>query len=694
MCIIYRLNDTYVQRSLLIKQENSPEELEVEQFQILAWPEGDNPPSLPGLLEVLEDPEVRQPLLVHSRTGVGRTGVIICIHHALKCINAGIKLDLPGLVQHMRQQRGGMIENFEQYKTCITALLRYLQHATGYTTMSIEDGGNASASLPQLDIILPRTHTVAAHPLVANVAKQKVARTYSDPTLNGSPLTKHRLFLQDMIPPPPTQPPPTQPPPIQPPATQSPPTQPPPYTDDDAARAPTSPQIPISPPPPLTPPDNDDKPTSTAQTSSESPMQFKTDSSTISTTATTTTTTTTTSTTNDNSRKRRPSIVVDDGATIQVLFEPDSAILQRKTIRASQHDETVVVTQPHDQLQQETIEEPEIPPQETEENDLFTKTFGSTTSLTSATTMTTTTSATTTNANTSATKLVNTTVNKIQPIDVANRTPNVGETKSQQQQEHRKETQETASHFSTKSIHSHDDTQEEDLIKEVVKPPVTQTTTKLFDHPRSMKKSTSVMETAKTFGGVKSQSKSFSHIPKVTSLISERAKMFGGTATATTSQSKSFGQTQVEQKSSVSEIAKRFGNVRPPTPGLSKKPSTTNMPPKQPQPAMEDQTLTFTFDDVDGEFTEMKLSRSVEKLDQPEDYDQSTQVRTSSVKTHTPPSDVTASSASTNQATSDTPKVRPINKPPNQPGSNQPTQRGIKKLDMSKFAVFGKSINN
>ena len=665
---MYRLNDTYVQRSLTVKQNNSSEQLEVQQFQILAWPEEDNPPSLPGLLEVLEDPEVQQPLLVHSRTGIGRTGVIICIHHALKCINAGGKLDLPGLVRHMRSQRGGMVENFEQYKTCILAVLRYLQHVTGFTSMSIKDGAAASSSLPQLEIIHPRTHTVAAHPLVTNVAKQ-VTRTYSDPTLNGSPQMKRRVFLQDMIPPPPTQPPPTQPPP----------TQPPPYTDDDAARAPTTPKIPVSPPPPLTPPDNDDfrTATSTAQTSSASPMQFKDDSSTI--TTSTTTTTTTTAATNNSSSRRRPSIVLDDGENVKVLFESDSALLQRKTVRASQHDETVV-TQPHDQLQQETTTEPEIPPQETEENDLFTKTFGSTTSLTGTTTAatTTTTTTSTTTSTTSTTKVVNSTVDKTEPTEVVKSTTKAA-TDSQQQQR----TQETTLQSSTTpdpTVDTRDETQDEDTVKQQVVtdlPPVTQMTTKLFNWQPTMKKSMSVRETAKTFGGTKPQTKSFSHIPKVGSLISERAKLFGGTATPTNSQSKLFGQTQREQKSSVSEITKRFGNVKPP------------IPPKSPKSTMEDQTLTFTFDNVDGEFTEMKLSRSVEKLDQSEDNDKSTQAQTSTVKTDSPPSDVPVSGVSS------TPKFHPINKPPpKQPVTQQPAQRGIKKLDMSKFAMFGKSIND
>ena len=663
---MHRLNDTYVQRSFVVTQENSMEQLELQQFQILAWPEGDNPPSLPGLLEVLEDPEVQQPLLVHSRTGIGRTGVIICIHCALKCISASGKLDLPGLVRHMRQQRGGMIENFEQYKTCIQAVLRYLQHVTGFTSMRIEDGAAGAASLPQLDIIHPRTHTVAAHPLVTNVAKQKVSRTYSDPTLNGSPQTKRRMFLQDMIPPPPTQPPP--------------------YTDDDAARAPTSPQVPVSPPPPISPPDNDNfkSTTNSPTTSSASPMQFKVESTTAPTTDTSTTTTTSSST-------RRPSIILHDGENTEVLFEPDSAVLQRKTMRASQHDATV--TQLQDQLQQEPIEQPQFPPQETEENDLFTKTFGRTTSTTMTTntmatntiSTTTTTTTTTSSSSVATTKEVNTTVENSQPLEevVKSTTKLPTETKDSRQPEHRQETYDTSPEPRRKpdpTVEVDDKPQDEDPVKQVVtdSPPVTHTTTKLTNHQQTMRTPTSVRETTKMFGGAKSHSSTYSHLPKVKNSISELAKVFGGTVTATTDQSKSFSHTEREPKRSVSLITKRFDSTKLPS-----------IPPKPPKPIMEDQTLTFTFDKVEGEFSEMKLNRSVEKLDQPVDREEPEQPQTFTGKTDTPLSRIP-----TKQKASDTPEFRPINKPPKQPEPKQPAQRAIKKLDMSKFAMFGKSVND
>ena len=612
-----------MQRTFAVKHENSTEQLEVQQFQILAWPEGENPSSLPGLLEVLEDPEIQQPLLVHSRTGTGRTGVIICIHRVLKCISAGSKPDLPGVVRHMRKQRVGMIQNFEQYKTCISAVLRYLQHVTGFTTMSIEDGAAASSSLPQLDIIHPRTHTVAAHPLVTNVAKQKVARTYSDPTLNESPQAKRRMFLQDMIPPPPKHPPP--------------------YTDDDAARAPKTPQVPVSPPPPLTPPENDElKSTSGAQGSSISPMQFKEPS-----------TTTHSTFTNDSN---------DTG----------SSLLQRQTMRASQHDDTTV-TESHDQLHQETTKQQHVPPQETEENELFAKTFGSTKSLTNTTTATTTTTAT---ATTTTTTTVTTT--EVKPVEEAPKstTKVASEMKeSHQQQQQEQKTQETPETPLESSTVTGPTVDNEDPVKQVGKdtPPLTQTATKPFNEQHATKK-TSVRETAKKFGG---ETKPFTNVPKVKSSIGELAKVFGGTVTQSTSESKPFNKTQ-----NVSETTKRFGSTKQPKTDVPTKP--------QPIATMEDQTLTFTFDNIDGEFTEMKLNRSVGSLQQTKS-EGSTQPHTT-VKTDVPTS--TSSSLPSKQETNDSRDFHPVKKPSKQPEPQQPPGSQIKKLDMSKYAMFGKSIHH
>jgi len=666
-CYLYfycRLNDSFVRRTFKVSQQYSTESLEVQHFQILAWPEGENPASLPGLLEVLQDPEIQYPLLIHSHNGVGRTGVMICIHCALKCVGAGGHLDLPGIVRHMRQQRGGMIQTFEQYKTCISGVLRYLQYVTGYTTMSIQDG--AATSMPLLDIIHPRrSQTVTAHPLVASVAKQhaQLPRTFSDPTLQGSPQTKRRLYLQNMIPPPPTYPPP--------------------YSDDDAARAPTSPQVPVSPPPPMTPPDNE----LSATASGLSPIQPKEDTTTEDTITPTT------------SKHRMPSIVLDNGDQIEVLFDVDASILQRDTMRASQHDTTP--PQLDEESQEETTEEPYLPTKTTIEedyDDIFTKTFGSLEKLPTKKTDTSSEEV----AETTTATIKKTSIEELDPLEPVNAKVSLDteQTQSASQQSEVPEIQDTENENTEPSTTvlptiketqtftaDQQEQQQPELINQATEVPSTQQT-EPFSH-QEQQKHTSVGDTAKLFGGMKQQSKSFTNVWKRQNSIGELARKFGGTKQPSlTKHSKSFSYQPKQQTSSqaVGDLAKMFGgqDTQPP-PSQPPKTSTTS-------PQMENQTLTFTFDDVDGEFTEMKLTRSVEK--QPETNTEPTEQvptntrgklpNTSAPKTEIfPKTDDSSAEFRTFTRTESTPKT-----------FNQKQQRKVKKLDMSKFAMFGESIHD
>ena len=666
-----RLNDSFVQRTFRVTQQYSTESLEVQHFQILAWPEGENPASLPGLLEVLQDPEVQYPLLVHSHNGVGRTGVMICIHRALKCVGAGGQLDLPGIVRHMRQQRGGMIQTFEQYKTCISGVLRYLQYVTGYTTMSIEDG--AAASLPLLDIIHPRrSHTVtaAAHPLVANVAKQhaQLPRTFSDPTLQGSPRTK-RLYLQNMIPPPPTYPPP--------------------YSDDDAARAPTSPQVPISPPPPMTPPDNELGGTA----SGPSPIQLKED---------TTTEDTATPTTRKPKLNRIPSIVVDDGDKVEVLFDADTSILQRDTMRASQHDTTAA--QLDEELQEETTEESYVATkptiEEDDDDDIFTKTFGSLEKLPTKKSVA---SSEVDEQETTTTNVEKTSIEEQDLSEQINTKVSLDteQTQSLSQQSEVPEIQDMENENTepstilptieeTQTSTTDQQEQQEELIKQATEVPPTIQQAELFSHEQ---KQTSVGDAAKLFGGMKQQSKSFTNVWKQQNSIGELARKFGGTKPPSiTKQSKSFSYKPKEQTTSrlVGDLAKMFGG------------QDTQQPPSQPPTTsttsakMENQTLTFTFDDVDGEFSEMTLTRSVET--QPETNTEPTQTEQVPADTREEPPDMSTPRTKTFPKTDNSSTVPPQPSRTPWPSApkifNQKQQGKVKKLDMNKFAMFGKSIHD
>lgn len=56
------------------------------------------------------------PLLVHCSAGIGRTGTFITIDHAMDAIKSKSKVDLNDIVEHLREDRMGMIQHTSQYK--------------------------------------------------------------------------------------------------------------------------------------------------------------------------------------------------------------------------------------------------------------------------------------------------------------------------------------------------------------------------------------------------------------------------------------------------------------------------------------------------------------------------------------------------------------------------------------------------
>lgn len=56
------------------------------------------------------------PTIVHCSAGIGRTGCLIAILNGIKQLSSEQKVDVLGLVCNMRLNRGGMVQNSEQYE--------------------------------------------------------------------------------------------------------------------------------------------------------------------------------------------------------------------------------------------------------------------------------------------------------------------------------------------------------------------------------------------------------------------------------------------------------------------------------------------------------------------------------------------------------------------------------------------------
>jgi protein tyrosine phosphatase len=132
-------SEDYVVRSFYLKNRTTNETRTVTQFHFLTWPENGCPASNKSLVEFRRKVNKSyrgraSPVLVHCTNGAGRTGTYCLIDIVANRICKGVKeLNIAGSLEHLRDQRMGMVSNAEQYKmvfSCVadevTSLLKTL----------------------------------------------------------------------------------------------------------------------------------------------------------------------------------------------------------------------------------------------------------------------------------------------------------------------------------------------------------------------------------------------------------------------------------------------------------------------------------------------------------------------------------------------------------------------------------------
>eukprot|EP00055_Hartaetosiga_balthica_P017296 m.114810 g.114810 ORF g.114810 m.114810 type:complete len:1000 (+) comp9283_c5_seq1:123-3122(+) len=114
------------------------ESRDITHFWHTSWPDHDVP-KLPsgemnttGSLNILH--EVRQhrrkvgdtnPLLIHCSAGIGRTGTLIVIDHAMRGIENGDVIDINKIIAELREDRMALVQHVNQYKFCYQAVVEY-----------------------------------------------------------------------------------------------------------------------------------------------------------------------------------------------------------------------------------------------------------------------------------------------------------------------------------------------------------------------------------------------------------------------------------------------------------------------------------------------------------------------------------------------------------------------------------------
>ncbi|KAM9294239.1 tyrosine-protein phosphatase non-receptor type 21 [Gastrophryne carolinensis] len=131
----------YATTGLKIKHLLTGQERTVWHLQYTDWPEHGHPEDVKGFLSYLEeiqsvrrhtnstsDPNTpNPPVLVHCSAGVGRTGVVILSEVMIACLEHNEMLDIPYMLDLLRQQRMMMVQTMAQYTFVYKVLIQFLR---------------------------------------------------------------------------------------------------------------------------------------------------------------------------------------------------------------------------------------------------------------------------------------------------------------------------------------------------------------------------------------------------------------------------------------------------------------------------------------------------------------------------------------------------------------------------------------
>ncbi|XP_048841091.1 tyrosine-protein phosphatase non-receptor type 14-like [Brienomyrus brachyistius] len=134
----------YATTGLKVKHLLSGQERTVWHLQYTDWPEQGCPEYVQGFLSYLEEIQsvrrhtnsmldtsrsLNPPIVVHCSAGVGRTGVVLLTELMISCVEHNQKVDIPGMLGRLRQQRMLMVQTISQYKFVYQVLIQFLKNS-------------------------------------------------------------------------------------------------------------------------------------------------------------------------------------------------------------------------------------------------------------------------------------------------------------------------------------------------------------------------------------------------------------------------------------------------------------------------------------------------------------------------------------------------------------------------------------
>ncbi|XP_059677313.1 tyrosine-protein phosphatase non-receptor type 20 [Gavia stellata] len=127
----YQILEYFIIRTIEIINKQTVEKRIVSHLQFTTWPENNTPKLAEQLVKFIcymRKAHSTGPIVAHCSTGIGRSGVLLCVDVLLSYIEKGLCFNIKQIVRDLRDQRFGMIQTKDEYLFCYEVVLEVLQN--------------------------------------------------------------------------------------------------------------------------------------------------------------------------------------------------------------------------------------------------------------------------------------------------------------------------------------------------------------------------------------------------------------------------------------------------------------------------------------------------------------------------------------------------------------------------------------
>ncbi|XP_009998658.1 PREDICTED: tyrosine-protein phosphatase non-receptor type 20 [Chaetura pelagica] len=127
----YQILEHFIIRTIEIINKQTEEKRIISHLQFTTWPDHSAPKLAEQLVKFIccmRKAHSTGPIVAHCSTGIGRSGVLLCVELLLTYIEKDLCFNIKQIVRDLRDQRCGIIQSKDEYLFCYEVVLEVLQN--------------------------------------------------------------------------------------------------------------------------------------------------------------------------------------------------------------------------------------------------------------------------------------------------------------------------------------------------------------------------------------------------------------------------------------------------------------------------------------------------------------------------------------------------------------------------------------